>query len=626
LLPIVVVMRIKLKLKSTLLDLFKLFKVLKSEDAKIDANNSYTLFLSELRTLYSARRFSDVIQMVEEIDIKFGRVANIEENTLALRSSIELSDISSSGSFWRKIAALDVICYDIDLLELTKSLILLNLDVSKPLDYILLSENVRVLLFQVDTPEITSSPKLCALLFELHEYDRRKFQALKHCIEVEINNDKETLDLPISGSLALVIFDLISKKDREVLIDRHFFDFSLEYHWSYLLIGLSYNENWDISLKSSREIVNIVEFVICKNIDSECFTPKTLYDLIIICSACSKRYKNRLIGGIPAALLEYNSIVEYESYCSDLLYIYKSHDNRILNYEPKRNLKIAVCVSGQMRGWRRALDSWKRNVFTGHTIQYFVHTWKDTGSSYPIPPKDERSLPKEMFVQYRDAWNNLGYERMLRKYPNFYNLWNQDEPEVSLDLLKEAFNSKYVVVEDDSLAPFSGMSNAEKMYYKIRECQHMLDRSGEKFDLVIRLRPDFELHDGAKIDFEKIYMESVLNRKIFCDSYARYFFPNIGYCIPDQLAIGTVAAIRSYAKAYDYTLDKHHIFRHFPKEFIAHSNVAYSTLYCGYDIEGIRLSCTLAPLKKPSVLEIKIALEKDSHQRGELYDELSNFY
>ena len=39
-------------------------------------------------------------------------------------------------------------------------------------------------------------------------------------------------------------------------------------------------------------------------------------------------------------------------------------------------LKIAICVSGQLRGYEEAKKSWD-SIFQGHDVDYYVHTWSE---------------------------------------------------------------------------------------------------------------------------------------------------------------------------------------------------------------------------------------------------------
>jgi hypothetical protein len=60
----------------------------------------------------------------------------------------------------------------------------------------------------------------------------------------------------------------------------------------------------------------------------------------------------------------------------------------------------------------------------------------------------------------------------------------------------------------------------------------------------------------------------------------------LGYCIGDQFAMGAVEPMRVYSHAYAFThrAIKEHLFAA-PARFIAHSNLAFATLYGGVRVE-----------------------------------------
>ena len=384
--------------------------------------------------------------------------------------------------------------------------------------------------------------------------------------------------------------------------------------------------------KKSLDILKIVseeiDFIIHKEDD---ITPTEFYSLVLICSVCNRKYLPRLFQYGKSMLNRNSDMGSTDDYnvINDISFIMKGFskdESKDEKYSSKKKLKIAICISGQMRGWYDAFMSWKKYMITDKNIEvtYFLHTWKDSGSSYPFPPKDERALPSEVFFTYRDVWNHFGQEDMLKRYPRFFGLWDDEFNVITEEFLKEVFDTDFVIVEDDSLEPFNQMSNAEKMYYKIMKCQELLDNCSAKFDLVVRIRPDFELLDGNNIDWFKLYEECTKNNVIYCDAYARYFFPNIGYSIPDQLAIGTPQAIKSYSNAYEFTMDYmgQYYFSFFPNTFLVHKNVAYATLYSGYNINALVLHRVLSPVKKPSSEEIIRAFTNDAYGRMDSYDKV----
>ncbi|WP_139159068.1 hypothetical protein [Vibrio sonorensis] len=324
--------------------------------------------------------------------------------------------------------------------------------------------------------------------------------------------------------------------------------------------------------------------------------------------------------------IEYSNLHNktHHPYENDINMIRENSHNRCSSgsLSTSKKLNIAICVSGQLRGWKKALKSWKNLGLEGHNVTTIVHVWKGTGVTVPIPPKDERSLPENFQKAYREVWNKLGAEKMYSRYSNFFSLWGANETNVTYENLSKAYQSTQVTIEDDSVKPFVGMTNAEKMYYKISKCQEACDSLDLTFDLIIRIRPDLEFTSDKKLDWNEVYRSSHMDNILYCESYTRYLFPNIGFSMTDHFAIASPTAMRAYTLAYEMTKklsDKQTLF---PKNLMAHTNVAYSTLYNGINIESVSLPCVLSPSYAPTSAMIKKALEADSKDRNDSFDRL----
>ena len=59
----------------------------------------------------------------------------------------------------------------------------------------------------------------------------------------------------------------------------------------------------------------------------------------------------------------------------------------------RRKARVALCVSGQLRGHEQAFESWKRALLPSAEFDIYVHTWKDVGRSSPKPGR--KTLPFE---------------------------------------------------------------------------------------------------------------------------------------------------------------------------------------------------------------------------------------
>ncbi|MCJ2087479.1 hypothetical protein MKK88_16035 [Methylobacterium sp. E-005] len=251
---------------------------------------------------------------------------------------------------------------------------------------------------------------------------------------------------------------------------------------------------------------------------------------------------------------------------------------------PDRPLKIAVCISGQLRGFGDAYTTWQHLNLDQHHTTRFVHTWKKLGRKFPVPQHAMRTMSGELLHAYQSAFLQLGHATIVARYPTMFALFEQGG-EVDHKRLTEFYKTPFVQIEEDDSSDFASMSNPHKMYYKIKSCQMMADLSGEAFDLFIRIRPDKTIL-SAQIDYHRILYESRFLGRIFSDTSA-FIHCKLGHVIGDQFAIGDGPAMRVYASAYDQTIASAMTpGGDFPAQFSPHVNLAAATLSGGLYVSG----------------------------------------
>ena len=73
-------------------------------------------------------------------------------------------------------------------------------------------------------------------------------------------------------------------------------------------------------------------------------------------------------------------------------------------------MKVAVCISGQLRQWRMAKDNhkwfWTTFNFPELEVDYFIHTWSYSWDRPGIShPYQERDVTEEEFLEFREAYD-----------------------------------------------------------------------------------------------------------------------------------------------------------------------------------------------------------------------------
>ncbi|MCJ2037040.1 hypothetical protein [Methylobacterium sp. J-068] len=244
---------------------------------------------------------------------------------------------------------------------------------------------------------------------------------------------------------------------------------------------------------------------------------------------------------------------------------------------PKR-LRIAVCVSGQLRGYRAALATWAKLGLDAHDVHYFVHAWKDVGRKLPVSPSSGSGSPN-LFAAYSRFMHEIDNDLLRRWYPSFFSQELVTEAE-----LYDLYKADRVVVDDDTLPPFAAMNNSEKMHYKIHAAGRLAREAGD-FDLVIRIRPDKEVA-ASNADWIDLLSYSERNDTIFVDR-GKVSDGHFNLLIGDQFAFGTQRLMQIYEDTYNFQTESWAVRRPlFGPPHQAHISLALTCFYQAVDVEA----------------------------------------
>lgn len=218
--------------------------------------------------------------------------------------------------------------------------------------------------------------------------------------------------------------------------------------------------------------------------------------------------------------------------------------------------RVALCISGQMRGFSLAWPSIKSAFVDEHNADVFVHTWDQESFTPPLFRRLSRFIGTDLVkllpleLQQTLAFSNRFPETAKK-------LQEPIRRPISADEIRDIVRSRHVVVEnEDELAKAGvfpkeiwhrGNANQAKMFYKIFQCDRLREQqertSGDIYDVVIRIRPDFSLKiEGLGAYFRMVRED---NSKIFVS------YVNPDGC-GDQFAIGSSAAMSAYSSVWKY--------------------------------------------------------------------------
>ena len=257
-------------------------------------------------------------------------------------------------------------------------------------------------------------------------------------------------------------------------------------------------------------------------------------------------------------------------------------------FPARRRLKIALCVGGQLRGYKTASRTWERLRLGDHDVTTFVHTWKNIGRKVPfgIAAAANRSFSGEFLKVYLELYKTHDHAVMLWRYLTLFEYLRTGQ-HISEAELREWYRTEHVIIEDETEPPFRDFTNAMKLHHKIEGAYKMTLSSGD-FDLYIKIRPDLSI-EGSSEEFAwaDVLNTSIERNVIFCD-FAPRISANHFFVIGDLFAVGAKSGMDVYSRTWSFS---HAAIANkvygFPPHFFFHVNLAYSTLYQGVRVERL---------------------------------------
>ena len=170
---------------------------------------------------------------------------------------------------------------------------------------------------------------------------------------------------------------------------------------------------------------------------------------------------------------------------------------------------VALCLSGQMRGFEQASTSIKEHIIDRFDADVFVSTWDNRGITASVMRDLSRILPSKLA-------KTLPHRRLHRRFAeNFPTLTRLIEDVASAPITESSINKHYDacainIVEErtfekeffdqgrvEFLENRKPLLNQMKMYYQLDACNRLkLQQEAmthKRYDIVIRLRPDLQL-------------------------------------------------------------------------------------------------------------------------------------
>lgn len=184
-------------------------------------------------------------------------------------------------------------------------------------------------------------------------------------------------------------------------------------------------------------------------------------------------------------------------------------------------MKIAVSYSGFIRSFSRSFDNHLNTFIQEFDCDIYCHMWDSFGFG----------RIGEIYDSRKDKISPNEVEHLVSKIKPvqfIYEKYEEFEPKLD-DLLK------------NNIKEFPFCKNVLSMHYKIYKANELIINSNQKYDIVVRIRPDHFFNQ--KLNFKKIHKNSIYTSL----TPAR----NNGGGINDQFAYGNLESMTKYSNLYN---------------------------------------------------------------------------
>lgn len=283
----------------------------------------------------------------------------------------------------------------------------------------------------------------------------------------------------------------------------------------------------------------------------------------------------------------------------------------------RSKLKVAICLSGQLRGYRKALATWKQALLPFIEPVFFVHSWENIGRADAQPFRYVLPFAGSTFPEtYREIATTSGYTHMKEQYPALFKALTSGSV-TSPAPLRDAYKTDHVILEDDKDPKFDSFTNQHKMHYKIHAADRLArEHIGDDVDLYLRLRPDLSI---SMLGFSWRDLLDACRAKplIFAEKPYGMHYGNL--MCGDQCAIATPEVMQIYANTWETfpALAQSNI-AHCPEDFEGHASLAMTAWTNGVTVKRLPVRFGVLQEAAPlSTQDIIATLEKDSRGNAE---------
>ena len=243
---------------------------------------------------------------------------------------------------------------------------------------------------------------------------------------------------------------------------------------------------------------------------------------------------------------KYSNLVKHlDSYLKSDSFKNKSKHKITLRKTKVDKPKVAVCISGQLRGYQKTWSSIKESIVDPFNADVFVHVWEDIGFKDPLLTRGHagRTFSGETLNAWLEIGKTMEFKKMKERYGAIWDLLPKGK--VTQAEISDFYNAKACVVEDDKAENFKNFNNVQKMYYKI-DAAYQMAKNFHHYDYYIRVRPDKKFSGSLDIDSQEFIYN---NANLLIVDEPIKLLPKLLF-VGDQFSMSTESAMNIYASIH----------------------------------------------------------------------------
>jgi hypothetical protein len=214
-----------------------------------------------------------------------------------------------------------------------------------------------------------------------------------------------------------------------------------------------------------------------------------------------------------------------------------SKNNEINNISLKKG-RIALFLTGQLRGYKEALPSILNNFNDLSNVDVFISTWEEIGGTQYTEERLDRIFEKDAIEKIRE-------EGIFEQVRSIYES-EERELNASFNICKEleeycnGVHSVKINIKSGREYPFNKMTNPEKMYYHNAFWIESLGEGYfENYSTIVKVRPDLWFPESED-KFDEVKCEP---NTVYCENKDGWIYREWGFGMGDQLMYGAASSM-----------------------------------------------------------------------------------